>query len=126
MFSWSYEDILGIDPSIVEHEIQTYLDAKPIWQKLRPVNPRKVTAVKDEVEKMLKVGFIYPIALMEWVSNHVPINKKKGTICVCIEFHDFNKDFSKDNYPTLFIDKIIDACVGSEFFLFMDGFFVYN
>ena len=28
MFSWSYEENPGIDPSIIKHEIQTYLDAK--------------------------------------------------------------------------------------------------
>ena len=28
MFSWSYEKMPGIDPSIVEHEIRTYPDAK--------------------------------------------------------------------------------------------------
>ena len=55
----------GIDPSIVEHEIQTYPDANPVQQKLIPVNPRKVVAVKDEVEKLLKASFIYPIALTE-------------------------------------------------------------
>ena len=27
VFSWSYEEIPGIDPSIVEHEIQTYPNA---------------------------------------------------------------------------------------------------
>jgi hypothetical protein len=27
-FSWSYEEILGINPRIVEHEIMTYPDAK--------------------------------------------------------------------------------------------------
>ena len=32
----------------------------------------------------------------------------------------------KDNYPTPFIDQIIDACAGSEFFSFMDGFSGYN
>ena len=66
----------GIDPLIVEHEIRTYPDAKPVRQKLRPVNPRKAAAMTDEVEKLLKAGFIYPIALMEWVSNPVPIDKK--------------------------------------------------
>ena len=76
VFSWSYEEIPGIDPSIVEHEIRTYPDAKPVRQKLRPVNPRKVVAMKDEVEKLLKAGFINPIALTEWVSNPVPIDKK--------------------------------------------------
>jgi hypothetical protein len=32
MFAWSYEEMLGIDPSIVEHEIKTYLNAKPVRQ----------------------------------------------------------------------------------------------
>ena len=76
MFAWSYEEMPGIDPSIVQHEIPTYPDAKPVRQKLHPVNPRKVAAVKAEVEKLLKEGFIYPVALTEWVSNPVPVDKK--------------------------------------------------
>ena len=32
VFTWSYEEMSGIDPCIVEHEIRTYLDAKPVWQ----------------------------------------------------------------------------------------------
>ena len=106
----------GIDPSIVEHEIRTYPDAKPIRKTLRPVNPHKVTAVKAEVEKLLKAGFIYPIALTKCVSNHVPIDKKQGTMHVCMDFRDLNKTYAKDNYPTPFIDQIIDACAGSEVF----------
>ena len=66
----------GIDPSIVVHEIKTYPTAKPVWKKLRQVHPRKVAAIKSEKEKLLKVGFIYPIPLMEWVSNVIPVNKK--------------------------------------------------
>jgi len=30
IFAWSYEEIPGIDPHIVEHEIRTYPDAKPV------------------------------------------------------------------------------------------------
>ena len=76
LFSWSYEEMPGIDPSIVEHKIRTYLDARPIRQKLRPVNPRKAVTVKAEVEKLVKASFIYPIALIEWVSNPVTVDKK--------------------------------------------------
>ena len=65
-----------IDPSIVVHEIITYPGAKPVHQRLRPVHPRKVAAIKAEVEKLLKAGFIYPIPLTDWVSNIVPVNKK--------------------------------------------------
>ena len=110
----------GIDPLIVEHEIRTYPDAKPVRQKLRPVNPRKAAAVKAEVEKMLKASFIYLIALTEWVSNPVPVDKKQGTIRICTDFRDLNKAYPKDNYPTPFINQIIHACAGSEvFFLWM-------
>ena len=34
VFSWSYEEIPGIDPSIVEHKICTYFDAKLVRQNL--------------------------------------------------------------------------------------------
>jgi hypothetical protein len=76
VFSWSYEEMPGIDPKIVEHEIMTYPDAKPVRQKLHPVNPKKATTIKVEVEKLLKAGFIYPIHLTQWVSNPMSVNKK--------------------------------------------------
>ena len=76
VFAWKYEEIQGIDPSIVVHEIKTYPGAKPIHQKLQQVHPRKAATIKEEVEKLLKAGFIYPIPLTEWVSNIVLVNKK--------------------------------------------------
>ena len=78
--------MLRIDPSIVVHEIKTYPTAKPVRKKLRQVHPRKAATIKDEIEKLLKSRFIYPIPLTEWVSNIVPVNKKQGTIRVCIDF----------------------------------------
>ena len=70
----------AIDSSIIVHEIKTYPTARLVRQKLRQVHPRKVVAIKDEVEKLMKAGFIYPVSLTEWVSNIVPVNKKQGTI----------------------------------------------
>ena len=57
--------MLGIDPRIVEHEIKTYPNAKPVRQHLRAVNLRKAPAIKAEIEKLLKADFIYPVPLME-------------------------------------------------------------
>lgn len=34
VFGWSYEEMSGIDPSIVQPEIKTYGNAKPIRKKL--------------------------------------------------------------------------------------------
>jgi hypothetical protein len=64
--------------------------------------------------------------LTEWVSNLVLVAKKQGTICVCVDYRDLNKSYPKDNYPTPFIDQIIDNCSGSIIFSFMDGFSGYN
>ena len=116
----------GIDPSIVVHEIPTYPGAKPVRQRLRPVHPRKAAAIKAEVEKLLKAGFIYPIPLTDWVSNIVPVNKKQGTIRVCVDYRDINRACPKDNFPTPFIDQLIDECAGIEIYSFMDGFSGYN
>ena len=104
IFAWSYKEMPGIDPSTMVHEIKTYPSAKPVRQKLRQVHPWKAAVIKAEIEKLLKAGFIYPVPLMEWVSNIVPVNKNKGTIRVCIDFRDLNKSCPKDNFPTLHID----------------------
>jgi hypothetical protein len=83
-------------------------------------------AIKAEIDKLRVVGFIYPIAYTSWVSNPVPVNKKQGTIRVCTDFHDLNHACPKDNFPTPFIDQIIDDCTGHEALSFMDGFSGYN
>ena len=118
--------MLGIDPRIVEHEIKTYPDVKPVRQRLCAMNPRKAPAIKPEIEKILKAGFIYPIPLMEWVSNPVSVDKKQGEIRICTDFHDLNHACPKDNFPRPFIDQILDECAGSKIFSFMDGFSRYN
>jgi hypothetical protein len=63
VFAWSYEEIPGIDPQIVQHKIRTYENAKSVRQKLRPVNPRKVSRNKRRSGKVLNAGFIYPVPL---------------------------------------------------------------
>ena len=112
--------------SIVEHGIKMYPDVKLVWQQLRPVHPKKAVAIKAEVEKLLHVGFIYHVSLIDWASNIVPVMKKQGTIRVCVDYRDVNQAYPKDNSPTPFIDQIIDKCAGCEIFSFMDGFSGYN
>ena len=67
----------SIHTSIVEHTIKMYPDVRPVRQHLHSVHPKKVDAIKEKFEKLLRVGFIYPIPLTEWVSNIVPVMKNK-------------------------------------------------
>ena len=43
IFAWSYNEMPGIEPRIVEHEINTYPSANSIRQRLRAVNPGEST-----------------------------------------------------------------------------------
>ena len=97
IFSWSYTEIPGLDPSIMEHHIDTWTDVAPVRQKQRPIHPSKVAAVKANIEKLCTVGFIYPIAYTTWVSNPVPVNKKQGTILVDTHFHDIKGAYTLIN-----------------------------
>ena len=45
---------------------------------------------------------------------------------MCTDFRDLNKAYSKDNFPTPFINHILDECAGNEVFSFMDDFPGYN
>ena len=103
-----------------------YPDVKPVCQRLHPIHPKKAIASKAEVENLLCASFIYPIPLTEWVFNVVLVMEKQGTIRVCVDYQDFNLACPKDNYPTPFIDQIIDDCAGCKIFSFMDGFSSYN
>jgi hypothetical protein len=76
IFSWSYTEMLGLDPSIIEHHINTWPGITPVRQKQRPLHPSKVAAIKAEIDNLRAAGFIYPIAYTSWVSNPVAVNKK--------------------------------------------------
>ena len=62
IFMWSYTEILGLDPSIMEHHINIWPDVALVCQKQWPIHPSKVAVVKAEIEKLRTVVFIYPIA----------------------------------------------------------------
>jgi hypothetical protein len=67
--------MLGINPLIIVHEIKTYTGIKHVRQNNLLVHPKKIMAIKVEVEKRLKSGFIYHVPLMEWFSNIIMVTK---------------------------------------------------
>jgi len=78
------------------------------------------------MQKLLDVGFIYPISDSEWVSPLVLFPKKNGKWRICVDYRDLNKATKKDHFPLPFIDQVLDGIVGKKFFSFLDGFSGYN
>ena len=75
VFAWSYADMPGLDRSIVEHRLPTDSAIPPKKQKLRRYKPDLILQIKDEVDKLLNVGFIEVAKYPEWVANIVPVIK---------------------------------------------------
>jgi transposase InsO family protein len=101
-------------------------NVKPIRQRQRRLNPKYSLLVKEEIDKLLEIGFIYPVPFSEWVSPIVIVPKKNGKIRICQDFRQLNKATKKDYFPLPFTDAILDAVAGHECYSFLDGFSGYN
>ncbi|RVW45301.1 Transposon Ty3-I Gag-Pol polyprotein [Vitis vinifera] len=126
VFAWSYEDMPGLDPSIVQHRLPLLPQARPVKQKLRQLHPRWSLQVKDEIQKQLSVGFLSVVEYPEWLANVVPVPKKDGKVRVCVDFRDLNKASPKDDFPFPHIDMLVDSTAGHSMLSFMDGFSGYS
>ena len=126
VFSWSYEDMLGLDPTIVQHHLPILPHARSVKQKLRRLHPQRSLQVKEEIQKQLSVGFLLVVEYPEWLANVVPVPKKDGKVRVCVDFRDLNKANPKDDFPLPHIDMLADSTAGHPMFSFMDGFSGYN
>ena len=91
VFAWSYEDMPGLDPSIVQHHLPTLPHTKPVKQKLRRLHPRWSLQVKEEIQKQLSVGFLSMVKYPQWMANVVPVPKKDDKVRVCVDYSDLNK-----------------------------------
>ncbi|RVW36256.1 Retrovirus-related Pol polyprotein from transposon 17.6 [Vitis vinifera] len=126
VFAWSYEDMPGLDPTIVQHHLPILPHARPVKQKLRRLHPRWSLQVKEEIQKQLSVGFLSVVEYPEWLANVVPVPKKDGKVRVCVDFRDLNKASPKDDFPLPHIDMLVDSTAGHPMLSFMDGFSGYN
>ncbi|KAL6314497.1 hypothetical protein AAG906_025982 [Vitis piasezkii] len=70
VLAWSYEDMSGLDPSVV----------------------------KEEIQKQLSVGFLSVVEYPKWLANVVHVPKKDGKVRVCVDFQDLNKVSPKDDF----------------------------
>ena len=92
----------------------------------RRVNPSLREIVKEEVHKLLNVGFIYTISDSQWVSPLVIVSKKGVNWRVCVDYRDFNSIINKYHFPLPFIDQVLDNLFGKKYFSFLYGFNGYN
>ncbi|XP_024046702.1 uncharacterized protein LOC112101040 [Citrus clementina] len=126
VFAWTHEDMPGIDPEVACHRLAIKKGARAVRQKRRCFNQERYEAVNDEVEKLLRAGFIREVNYPEWISNVVLVKKANGKWRMCVDFTDLNKACPKDSFPLPKIDQLVDSTAGHGLLSFMDAFSGYN
>ena len=83
--------MLGIDPSVIKHELNILLEARLVKQRGRRSTTKHVDVVIKEVEKVKEASAITEVLYPKWLSNTVVLKKKIGKWRVCIDFTSFNR-----------------------------------
>ena len=101
VFAWEYTDLLGIDSKFYQHKINLKKDAVPVWQQWYRMNSNYAWRVKEELDRLLKVGFIYPVDRATWLSPIVIVPKKNMKLRVYVDYRKLNVATITDPFPLL-------------------------
>ncbi|OMO89508.1 Retrotransposon gag protein [Corchorus capsularis] len=125
-FAWDYDEMPGLSRELVEHRLSIIDEHRPYQQPPRRIANDVILKVKEEVERLLKAGFIRTARYVEWISNIVPVVKKNGKIRVCVDFRNLNSATPKDEYPMPIADLLVDGAAQHRMLSFMDRHSGYN
>jgi len=127
IFVYTYKDLKGIPPKIVLHRIELDTIVPPIHQTRCQLNFNYVIIVKQDIDKLLDVGFIKLVEeATSWLSPIVVVPKKNGKLRIYVDFKNL-KILTKTNpYLLPFTDEVINIIIGHEVYTFLNGFLGYH
>nr|ABA97656.1 retrotransposon protein, putative, Ty3-gypsy subclass [Oryza sativa Japonica Group] len=119
-------DMPGVPREVIEHKLMVRPDAKPVKQRLWRFAPDQKQAIREELNKLLKAGFIREVLHPEWLANPVMVRKANGKWRMCVDFTDLSKACLKDHFPFPRIDQLVDSTAGCELLSFLDAYSGYH
>jgi hypothetical protein len=126
VFAWTTNDLCGVNRDIIEHTLNVDSSFRPRKQRLRKMSNDKAEGARNEVKRLLSAGVIREVTYLEWLANTVMVKKANGKWRMCIDFTDFNKACSKDEFPLPRIDSLVDAAATSELMSLLDCYSGYH
>jgi hypothetical protein len=85
-FAWDYPELPGLSRKLVEHRLLIKEGFQPFQQPPRRMSPDITLKIKEEIERLVRAGFIRLARYVEWLSNIVHVLKKNGKLRICIDF----------------------------------------
>jgi hypothetical protein len=76
---------------LIEYQLPIKAGFRPHKQGARNFKLEIIGRVKEEVDRLLQVGFIQPCRYADWVTNIISVEKKNtGKIRICVDFRNRN------------------------------------
>src|SRR3954454_4336803 len=83
------------------------------------MNPSELAELKKQLDAMLEIGLIQPSA-SPWRSPVLFVDKKDGTIRLCMDYRKLNDVTIKNKYPLPKKEDLFDQLTGSQVFSKID------
>jgi len=90
------------------------------------LNPNYATMVKQDIDKLLAIGFIEFVEEVTWLSPIVVVPKKNGQLKIYIDFRKLNATTTKDPYLLPFTCDMLNIVAGYETYSFLNGYSRYH
>nr|XP_054924330.1 uncharacterized protein K02A2.6-like [Dermacentor andersoni] len=118
-FSSLFSPELGLAKGFT-HRIKTRQGVQPVTSKLRRLPYSLRSPVSNELHRLLSLDIIERIDASEWVSPIVVVNKKDGSIRICVDLREPNKAIVPDSFPLPHTEELLHALVGATHFSKLD------
>jgi len=126
VFAWTYKDLKGIPLELTQQKIELGTTIPSTHQTRYRINPNYATIVKQDIDKLLAIGFIEYVEEATWLSPIVVIPKKNGKLKIYIDFKKLNATTKKDPYPLPFVDEVLNTIAKYETHSFLNGHSRYH
>ncbi|EYC44211.1 hypothetical protein Y032_0468g2007 [Ancylostoma ceylanicum] len=119
-----FEDVFAVSDreltrtNLVEMNIDTG-ESSPIRLKARPVPLAVRQKLKDMLEDLQRRNIIER-SKSDWAFPIVLVEKKDGSLRLCVDYRELNKRIKQDSYPLPTVEAVLQSLAGKKFFSTLD------
>jgi hypothetical protein len=99
VFAWQPSQMPEIPREVIVHHLKIYPDTMPVQHKPRKQFVERQNFIREEIKKLLDIGFIWEVRHPRWLANPILIPKAGGKLRMCIDYTSLNKTCPKDAFP---------------------------
>jgi hypothetical protein len=114
------EEVPGLPPRRdIDFSIELAPGAVPVSRTPYRMSTLELVELKLQLKEMMDKGYIQP-SMSPWGAPVLFVNKKDGTLRLCIDYRQLNKVTIKNKHPLPRIDDLFDQLGGASMFSKID------